>query len=107
MFSKYKKSGSSDKPVAEAKSNVTEIVMPEAVDAMSTSMRKPIKTRKSAEVRPTGSSDRKSARNVWAKSSWSCTSALLDNLNLGALWNTATEKPTLRQEINAITAESA
>ncbi|MEP2027468.1 MAG: CpaF family protein [Paracoccaceae bacterium] len=100
MFSKYKKSGTSEKSTAEAKSNVTEIIMPDPVEVMPTTMRKPTK------IVPATSApmdkDRK-RRERLGDIKLELHSALLDNLNLAALEH-ATESD-LRQEINSISAE--
>lgn len=100
MFSKYKKSGTSDKPVSAAKSNVTEIIMPEPAVVIPTTMRKPINA-VPASTAPMDK-DRK-RRERLGDIKLELHSALLDNLNLAALEH-ATEAD-LRQEINSISAE--
>ena len=100
MFSKYKKSGTSDNSAKEAKSNVTEIIMPDPVEVMPTTMRKPTKI-VPATTAPMDK-DRK-RRERLGDIKLELHSALLDNLNLAALEH-ATEAD-LRQEINSISAE--
>lgn len=100
MFSKYKKSGTSDKPEAGAKSNVTEIIMAEPVDVMPTTMRRPINA-VPASTAPMDKDRKRKERLGDIK--LELHSALLDNLNLAALEH-ATEAD-LRQEINSISAE--